>query len=307
MLNSIFSLNSLTHCKICPRNCGADRSTETLGYCGTNAGFNISSIFIHKGEEPVISGSKGIINIFFSGCNLKCIYCQNYQISRPNGEKTEIQLAQIIEQIGTMMQKGINAVGFVSTSHVVPQVIAIIKALNNEGLFPVTVYNTNAYEKPETIKNLEGLVDVYLPDFKYIGHKLAKDYSDAYDYPDYAAQSIKEMYRQKGSSFFIGDDGQAESGLLIRHLVLPGHSDDSIALLRYIANEISTGIHISLMSQYYPADKAISHPFLNRSLYFVEYQRVVDEMNNLGFRNGWVQEMDSKDLYRPDFKKDKPF
>ena len=205
------------------------------------------------------------------------------------------------------MAEGITAVGFVSTSHVVLQVIAIIEGLHEAGLFPTIVYNTNGYERPETIKKVEGSIDVYLPDFKYINPILAKKYSDAPDYPEYAAKSIKEMYRQKGSTLFINEDGQAESGMLIRHLILPGHSGDSIDLLQYLASEISTGIHISLMSQYYPVDKAICHPVLNRGLYYDEYQCVVDEMHRLGFRNGWIQEMDSHSYFRPDFKKEEPF
>jgi len=307
MEDNLLNLNSLKNCTICPRNCGTDRTGKIMGYCGTDAGFSISSIFIHRGEEPVISGPKGICNIFFTGCNLKCIYCQNYQISRPSALRHHLKLEQIIEKIGNIMAEGITAVGFVSTSHVVPQVIAIIEGLHLAGLFPTTVYNTNGYEKPETIKKLEGLIDVYLPDFKYISPILAKKYSDAADYPAFASNTIKEMYRQKGSTLFINDQGQAESGMLIRHLVLPGHSGDSIELLQYLANEISTGIHISLMSQYYPVDKAIHHPILNRNLYKDEYQTVVDEMHRLGFRNGWVQEMESSNYYRPDFKKDIPF
>ncbi len=307
MNNSLLYLDSLKNCTICPRNCGADRNSPILGYCGTDAGFSISSIFRHRGEEPVISGLNGICNIFFTGCNLKCIYCQNYQISRPNALKNKMQLEQIVERISTMMDEGITAVGFVSTSHVLPQVISIIQGLHKAGYYPITVYNTNSYEKPETIKKLEDLIDVYLPDFKYISPILSKKYSDAADYPEYASKSIKEMYRQKGSTLFVSDQGQAESGMMIRHLVLPGHSDDSMALLQYLADEISTGIHISLMSQYYPVDKAIHHAVLNRGLYYEEYQRVVDEMHRLGFRNGWVQEMDSHSYFRPDFKKEEPF
>ncbi|MFH2095579.1 MAG: radical SAM protein [Bacteroidota bacterium] len=277
------------------------------GYCGTDADYSISSITIHKGEEPVISGPTGICNIFFTGCNLKCIYCQNYQISRNDSLKKPWQQEKIIVQIKAILKKGVKAVGFVSSSHVVPQVISIIDALHKTGLYPITVYNTNGYEKPETIKKLEELIDVFLPDFKYISPSLSKAYSDAPDYFHFAAGSIKEMYRQKGSHLFVSDEGQAENGLLIRHLVLPGHSNESKKVLKYIAEEISPGVNLSLMSQYFPADKAVNHKTLNRKLYLEEYESVVEEMYRLGFRNGWVQEMESPDHYKPDFKKDEPF
>jgi putative pyruvate formate lyase activating enzyme len=299
--------DSLKKCRLCPRKCAVDRIHGEPGYCGTGSGFSISSIFNHKGEEPVISGSKGICNIFFTGCNLKCIYCQNHQISRPDSTRNLKTLDEVIESILEIMDTGIHTVGFVSTSHVVPQVLAIIRALKERNLKPVIVYNTNGYERPEIIKQLEGLVDVYLPDFKYISPDLAKKYSDASDYPEFAGKAIKEMYRQKGSTLFTNDEGQAESGILIRHLVLPGHARESIKVLRFIAEEISTGIHLSLMSQYYPCDKAIGHPQIGRVLTKMEYQSVVEEMYRLGFRNGWLQDLDSYINYIPDFEKDEPF
>jgi len=299
--------NILKTCNICPRNCGADRLAGATGYCGTDAGFSISSIFNHQGEEPLIGGEKGICNVFFTGCNLNCIYCQNYQISRPTSPKRPMKLDDVVENISRILSTGIDAVGFVSTSHVAPQVMTIIKALNDNGLHPLIVYNTNGYEKPETIKALEGIVDVYLPDFKYISPALGLEYSGAADYPYFAALALKEMYRQKGSSLHINDFGQAESGILVRHLVLPGHSDESIAVLRYIAHEISTGIHISLMSQYYPCDRAIGHPKLGCELHKSEYDKVIDEMYRLGFRNGYIQEMESNKSYRPDFNENNPF
>jgi putative pyruvate formate lyase activating enzyme len=296
----------MEHCSLCPRNCGIDRKINE-GYCGTGSDFSISSIVIHRGEEPVISGPNGICNIFFTGCNLRCIYCQNFQISRPTSPKNIMTIDQIVKKISNLMENGITAVGFVSTSHVVNQVIAIIEALHKEGLYPVIVYNTNAYEKPETINLLEGKIDIYLPDFKYISSSVSKEYSGASDYFQYASASLTEMYRQKGSTLFIDEKGRAESGLIIRHLVLPCHCDESIKVLQYIAREISTRVHISLMSQYYPAYKAIKHPKLGRSLFYEEYQSVMEEFHRLGFRNGWVQKLESKDLYRPNFEKEIPF
>ena len=298
---------SLKSCRICPRDCGAGRLYGETGFCGTDAGFSISSIFNHRGEEPVISGPDGICNVFFTGCNLQCIYCQNYQISRPHSPKNPMTLTAVIDEISSVLSRGVQAVGFVSTGHVVPQVIAIIKELHNRSLRPIIVYNTNGYERPETISQLEGLVDVYLPDFKYISPELARDYSGAADYPHFASLALKEMYRQKGSSLHTNEQGQAQSGILVRHLVLPGHAEESIKVLRFIAGEISTGIHLALMSQYYPCDKALKHPQLGRELRKKEYEKVVNEMYRLGFRNGFIQSTESFQAYRPDFEDFEPF
>lgn len=299
----------LSDCTLCPRECHADRFKGNTGYCNSDDGLNIASICIHKGEEPVISGSKGICNIFFSGCNLMCIYCQNHEISRPcsNTKKAETGLPETLERIISILLTGVKCVGFVSPSHMVPQVKLIIKGLNSRGYNPVIVYNTNSYEKVETLKSLSGIVDVYLPDYKYASPELAEDYSDAPDYPSVAIKALKEMYYQKGSSLRTDREGDAENGMLIRHLVLPGKAEESKKILRSIAEELSPGVHLSLMSQYHPIDELKNHPELNRAVYAEEYESVVLEMEQLGFRNGWVQSMDSYKNYRPDFSRENPF
>jgi putative pyruvate formate lyase activating enzyme len=301
--------NMLKKCTLCPRECGADRFKGDDGYCLTDAGFNISSICIHRGEEPAISGNSGICNIFFSGCNLRCIYCQNYEINHQGSGcgNSAGNLKNVLDRIEEILSKGIKALGFVSPSHVVPQVKAIIAGLRLRGLNPVMVYNTSGYDKDETIRSLSGIIDVYLPDFKYASQAIANGYSDAADYPEVALKALKEMYFQKGSTLITDEEGVAENGILLRHLVLPGHAGESIKVLRTIADEISTGIHLSLMSQYHPTEYVRSHPVLNRSLYKDEYESVVKEMENLGFRSGWVQDMDSFENYRPDFRKEHPF
>jgi putative pyruvate formate lyase activating enzyme len=299
----------LENCTICPRECFINRFEGASGYCGIDAGFNIASICVHMGEEPAISGRKGICNIFFSGCNLHCIYCQNHEISQKGsmiGNKV-LELEEVVDKIEEILLKGVTVVGFVSPSHVVPQVRAIINGINMRGLKPITVYNTNSYDKAETIRSLSGIIDVYLPDFKYVTPELAAGYSDAYDYPVVALKAIKEMYYQKGSTLRVDEDGRAENGLLIRHLVLPGQTDESKKVLRVIADELSPGVHLSLMSQYHPISATKNHTFLNRSLYKEEYSTVVKEMELLGFRNGWIQDMDSFQTYRPDFSKEEPF
>jgi putative pyruvate formate lyase activating enzyme len=299
----------LTECTLCPRECRVNRFEAGTGYCGMDARMNIASVCVHRGEEPVISGKDGICNIFFAGCNLHCLYCQNHEISQcglVTGD-TRMDLDTILDKIIRILSQGITAVGFVSPSHMVPQVKAIIGGLNSRGFKPVTVYNTNGYDKLETIRSLAGLIDVYLPDYKYFTKETAAEYSDAANYPEVALKAIKEMYFQKGSTLITDDNGRAENGLLIRHLVLPGHAEESKRVLHSIAEELSPGVHISLMSQYHPTAAVIHHPVLNRTLYRTEYEDVVKEMEILGFRNGWVQELDSNLNYRPDFSKENPF
>jgi putative pyruvate formate lyase activating enzyme len=220
---------------------------------------------------------------------------------------TETDPEKLLDRIEKILSEGINAVGFVSPSHVVPQVKLIIRGLNSRGLKPVTVYNTNGYDKAETIRGLSDMIDVYLPDFKYATSNLARQYSEASDYPQVALKALKEMYYQKGSVLRVDDEGRAESGMLIRHLVLPGNVEESIKVLEIIAEELSPGVNLSLMSQYHPAFRAGKHPVLNRPLHKEEYDTVVAAMKKLGFRNGWVQDMDSFQNYLPDFSKDHPF
>jgi putative pyruvate formate lyase activating enzyme len=299
----------LEDCTLCPRECHINRFKGGTGYCSMDAGFNIASVCIHRGEEPVISGSRGICNIFFAGCNLHCIYCQNHEISQSGISLLDYRhdLRKVIDQIAAILSNGIDAVGFVSPSHMIPQVKVIIEALNSEGYHPVTVYNTNSYDKVETLRSLSGLIDVYLPDYKYVTAEYASRFSDAADYPMVAMRALKEMYYQKGSTLRLDDNGRAENGMLIRHLVLPGHVEESKKVLRTIAEELSPGVHLSLMSQYHPTYLVKNHTVLNRSLYKAEYESVVETMEELGFRNGWVQDMDSYQNYLPDFSREHPF
>ena len=299
----------LSCCNLCPRECGVNRFEGGSGYCGTDAGLNIASICVHRGEEPPVSGPQGICNIFFAACNLHCIYCQNHDISRPGSGKREKPLAldDLLDIIEGMTGQGIKSVGFVSPSHVVPQMKAIIRGIKDRGIDPVIVFNTNGYDKPETLRGLEGLIDVYLPDYKYVTNSLSASYSDACDYPEVALKALKEIYYQKGSSLQMDEEGIALEGMLIRHLVLPGHAEESKKVLRMIAEELSPGIHLSLMSQYHPTSEVRNHPVIGRPLYRDEYRSVVDEMERLGFRNGWLQDPESNENYLPDFRNDNPF
>ncbi len=257
----------------------------------------------------MISGRYGIANVFFSGCNMRCMFCQNFQISR-HGLRTDDhqpELPGVIAEIEAILDAGASLVGFVSPSHVFPQMRAIINALHERGRNPGFVYNTNGYDKKETIASLDGIIDVWLPDLKYVDDSLAVRYSDAPDYPAVAGVAIREMYRQVGSSVRLDDQGSIERGLVIRHLVLPGEVENSRAVLRWIAENLSVDVHISLMSQYYPAADAVGHSGLGRSLHRDEYEQVVEEFYKLGFHRGWIQEMDSPGHYRPDFHNDHPF
>jgi len=294
---------------LCPRNCAVDRFSERTGYCSSDASFRVASVCVHKGEETVISGEKGICNIFFPHCNLQCVFCQNHDISRNDTLHFSniYSYDDLIKKVCSVLDKTENIVGFVSPSHYVPQMLAIIRGIKNTGRSPVFVYNTNGYDKVETLKMLEGIIDVYLPDFKYMDAALAKSYSKAKDYPEVASTALKEMYRQKGSTLLLSDRGIAESGIIVRHLVLPGAVENSKAVLKYIAEEISGRLHISLMSQYYPTELVAHHKTIFRTLHKEEYDEVVNVFNELGFHRGWLQELVSNISYRPDFSNEQPF
>ncbi|MFZ5980178.1 MAG: radical SAM protein [Candidatus Zixiibacteriota bacterium] len=302
-------LEELKDCSICPRDCHADRRSDKLGYCQSGVGFSISSIFAHKGEEPVLSGEHGICNIFFTRCNMQCVYCQNYQISRNRDFIREniLDLISIVCEIESILDGGARAVGFVSPSHFIPQMKTIINALSERGRDPVYVFNTNGYDRVETLKSLEETIDVYLPDMKYMDSRLAGLYSDAPRYPEIAKAALKEMYRQKGAGIKLADDGTIDEGMIIRHLVLPGEVENSKQVLRFIAEELSPDMHISLMSQYHPTPAVKNHPRLGRLLTVEEYEEVLDEFDRLGFYRGWVQQMDSPFHYQPDFDDERPF
>ncbi|MBN2813356.1 MAG: radical SAM protein [Bacteroidales bacterium] len=302
-------MKELDCCMICPRSCGVNRNAGETGYCGSDNLYHIGSICIHHGEEPAISGKKGICNVFFTGCNLQCLYCQNYQISHTGRERVDkaLTLDEVIESIIHLLNQGIEAVGFVTPTHFTPHVKTIIAMLNQRGYHPITVYNTNAYDSPQVIRTFEGLIDVYLPDFKYFDPALAAAFSGAGDYPKVAREVLKEMYRQKGSTVVLNNEGQAVTGLIIRHLVLPGQVKDSVNILKWIAETLSPSITISLMSQYYPTACVAGHPLLGRQITAAEYHQVSDAMEELGFHKGWIQDFNSAENYRPDFSRESPF
>lgn len=268
---------------------------------------HLSAIAIHRGEEPIIGGTKGVCNIFFSGCNLQCIYCQNFQISRRCARNTVMPASDAITKITSILDSGVNTVGFVSPSHHVSETKFLIQAIHQQGFNPRIVYNTNGFDSAKTIQSLDGLVDVYLPDFKYGFNALAFELSGVRNYVEVALHSIKQMYFQKGNSVMLDDQDTAVSGLVIRHLVLPGMVDNSIKVLELIAEELSPNVSISLMSQYNPIAEVAHHSLLNRTITEQEYQQVVDAFYRLGFSRGWLQQLDSNNCFNPDFSLTDPF
>ena len=310
MKPEVFSYpEALRSCVCCPRECRTDRLAEELGYCRTGPGFQIGSICLHQGEEPVISGKHGICNVFFTHCNLQCCYCQNHQISRNENPEIEyiLTLDEVVRQIEALLDQDVQTVGFVSPSHVIPQVQSIIRALQEKGRAPVTVYNTHAYDRVESLKSISSLIRVWLPDLKYMDSALARRLSDAPDYPRIATAAIREMIRQKGLDLKLNSRGEIREGVIVRHLVLPGQTENSKQVLRFLAKDISPDITISLMAQYYPTSHVAHMDDLNRGVTKTEYDEVLDEMDFLGLENGWVQELDSKDAYQPDFAQTHPF
>lgn len=301
--------DQLRSCRLCPRDCGVDRTGPAGGWCRTGDGLPVSSVCAHRGEEPVISGRHGIANIFFAHCNLQCVYCQNDQISTNKipASRFERSLDAVLDDVEAILDDGSRRVGFVSPSHCLPQMRAIIEGLHQRRRYPVFVYNTNGYDRPETVRALGRDFSVYLPDMKYLDATLAGELSGADDYVEVATAALKAMYEQTGPEIVLDEEGLIVRGMIVRHLVLPGYIENSRLVLRWIAQELSPDLHISLMSQYHPTPAVSQYPSLGRCLYREEYEEVVNEFERLGFYRGWVQELDSPASYRPDFEKDHPF
>jgi putative pyruvate formate lyase activating enzyme len=308
----------MTPCNLCPRKCNVDRS-EFLGWCKADDRIHISSIVIHKGEEPPVSGEKGIVNVFFPSCNMQCIYCQNWEISCRGSKGSLMTLDEVCDAIIELLPLSENNLGFVSPTHFVQQMIMIIHEVRRRGYNPTIIYNSNGYDLPETLRSLEDTVDVWLPDFKYSDDILAEELSQAPYYSRYALASLKEMMHQTGATLYRDDNGIARRGIIVRHLVLPGFADNSIGVLKLIAEEVSTGLHLSLMSQYYPTLRLkgsypqsgepghkLIKPLLG-TVSHAEYMSVINAFNEMGFARGWLQEFDSQNTYRPNFSKKDPF
>jgi putative pyruvate formate lyase activating enzyme len=302
----------LASCDLCPRECGVDRLAGEQGFCALSGDrVPVASYCVHRGEEPAISGSRGSGTIFFVHCNLGCMFCQNDQISDNalDPGQSLVTVADLAEIMRLLQAMGCHNINFVTPTHVLPHIIAALEIALDKGLTVPLVYNCGGYEKAEMIRLLDGVMDVYLPDVKYMDAALAGKYSKAGDYPAMAAAAVKEMYRQTGSVLETdAATGTAWRGLIIRHLVLPGGVENSLSVLEWIAAELSPDVHLSLMAQYHPsaAVRRCGAP-LNRTLRPDEYEAVSDRAGALGMENGWFQEMESHRIYRPDFRKKHPF
>lgn len=297
-------LDLYTSCTLCPRACRVDRTKGERGYCHLPAGIIMDCALAHHGEEPPLSGTCGAGTIFLSSCNLGCIYCQNYQISHSaQGRKlTVLQLAKVMLDL---QKSGCHNVEPVTPTPQMPLVMEALCMARSQGLTVPFVYNSGGYENPEVIRFLDGMVNIYLPDFKYGLEEDALLFSDAPDYPRFAIESIREMIQQVGDNLDV-ENGVATHGIIIRHLVLPGRLENSREALRILKNEISTSVPISLMSQYTPTRRVKSHPQLGRRITNAEYSKILDYALKLGFENLFVQEV-SDDKLTPDFNRENPF
>jgi len=291
----------LLQCRICPRDCGVNRY-EQRGFCGASASVAINLYQLHFGEEPPISGTRGSGTIFFSHCNLKCVFCQNYTISC-QGFGSSLGEESVIRIMLELQEQGAHNINLVTPTHYTPQLRAIIASARAQGLKIPLLWNSSAYEKVETLKSLNSLVDIYLPDLKYSHGVYAKKYSHAVDYPAVALDAIKEMYSQVGP-LSVDADGIAQKGVLVRLLVLPQGLSGTENNLRRLADEIGPDVPVSLMGQYYPAGEAGKYPELGRGVSDDEYQKVLDTASDLGFSSVYVQELSSNDFWTPKFYKE---
>ena len=284
-------MNLYENCTLCPRNCKVNRSSGQKGFCQMTDEIHASLASVHMWEEPPISGNNGSGTIFFTGCNLRCVFCQNYDISSDNYGKA-ISTERLAQIMLDEQSKGVHNINLVTGVHFVPSIIEAVKIAKENGLVIPIVYNSGGYEKAETIKMLEGTVDIYLPDIKYFSSDIALKYSNASDYINYAVSSIKEMYRQTGENRF-DENGMLKKGVIIRHLVLPSHREDSFKVLDIIKENFGTEAYVSLLRQYTPMHRASEFKEINRRLMSMEYTKVIDHFFEIGLKNGYMQEKSS--------------
>ena len=279
-------------CNICPRNCNVDRSL-VKGFCGVFDTVKISRAALHMWEEPCISGEKGSGTVFFSGCNMRCIFCQNKEISL-EGFGKEITIKRLCDIFLELQAKGALNINLVTPTHYVPQIIQAVKLAKAKGLKLPILYNTGSYEKVETIKMLEGIVDIWLPDFKHIDEEASVRYAQSPHYPEYAKAAIDEMVRQQPECVF-DEDGIIQKGVIIRHLVLPGQVKAAKKIMKYLHDRYGDKVFISIMSQYVPCNDLSSCPEIDRKITWDEYYEVVDYAVDLGIENGFIQEEEAAD------------
>ena len=295
----------LSSCDICPRECRVNRLAGETGFCRSACFPLVSAICAHHGEEPVISGSRGSGTIFLANCNMKCLYCQNYQISqdRSGQQSREMDCHTLAEKMLYLQDEaGCHNINLVSPSHFVPQVVRAVLEAVPMGLRLPIVYNSSGYDSVRSLRELDGVISIYLPDLRYADNRWARKLSQAPDYVEYSRNAIMEMYRQVGN-LVLDESGLARQGLIVRHLILPNGLAGSRDSLAWLVGEVSPSVTVSIMSQYSPVNLAGRVYYLNRKITALEYSEVVRLLDELGLENGWVQEMDAAENYRPDFNR----
>ncbi len=288
----------LQKCEICPHKCKIDRTKNQVGRCKSKDTVKVALASIHNFEEPCISGRNGSGTVFFSNCNLSCEFCQNYEISQ-QGLGKEISIERLAEIFIEQQSRGADNINLVSPTSYAVQIIEAIKIAKNNGLKIPIIYNTNGYENIETLKLLEGYIDIYLPDLKYAENDLAKKYSKIENYFEIATSAIKEMYRQVGKNEY-DENGIIKAGIIIRHLILPNHTENSKKVLKWISENMPKNITVSVMAQYFPTYKAKEIKDINRKITKYEYQKIENYLYSLDLENGYIQEMgNNEEIYVP--------
>jgi putative pyruvate formate lyase activating enzyme len=297
----------LNRCECCLRRCGINRLAGETGFCRIPGDILLAHAGLHFGEEPPISGTRGSGTVFFAGCNLHCVFCQNWQISQEFDASKIKRLAagELAEEMLRLQSEGAHNINFVSPSHMIFQMADAIQTARHRGLAVPVVYNSNGYDSVEALRQIRGLVDIYLPDMKYMDNTPGRKFSAADDYAEVIPAVLREMFGQTGLLELDGD-GIARRGLLVRHLVLPGHLENSKTCLKFLA-ELSPEMTVSIMSQYSPQYKACGVPELNRSLTPEEYDEITGYALELGLENAFIQTLESQETYLPDFNKTAPF
>lgn len=293
-------MNKYENCLLCPRKCGINRAAGQTGVCGVSAEIRVARAALHYWEEPCISGKKGSGAVFFSGCSLHCVFCQNREIS--DGKAGKIISKERLRDIFLELKaKGANNINLVTPGQYIPDIVWAVRDARRYGMELPIVYNTSGYENADELKQLEGIVDVYLPDFKYMDSALSAKYSRAKDYPSVAKQAISEMVRQQPGVVIDDATGLIQKGVIVRQLLLPGHVNDAKAILKYLHDTYQDSIYISMMSQFTPIALK-DYPEINRTVTRREYERLIDYAIKIGITNAFIQEGNvAKDSFIPAF------
>lgn len=290
-------------CTLCPRNCSVDRENGEKGICGQTAEVKVARAALHYWEEPCISGEEGSGTVFFSGCSLHCVFCQNEAIANGSVGKV-ITIERLAEIFLELQGQGANNINLVTPGHFIPQIREALLLAKERGLTLPIVYNTSSYENVEALKMLDGVIDIYLPDFKYMSSVLSQKYSYAQDYAKVAKEAIAEMVRQTGKPVFdeVGEEGLLKRGTIVRHLTLPGCMEDSKEILKFLHDTYGEQIYISIMNQFTPLENVAAYPELNRKITEEEYDELIDYAIAIGIEQGFIQEGETaEESFIPDF------